>query len=132
MVRRPPSAPLHLFTGIRRLAIRPGEGTRTAIMSAGGTATITVGPDALITWYVSYVSLETSTGAADASTCQVQVGPAGQGINPSGQSYAGGGDIVSLGGRALKPGEYITLTWSGGHPGDQAIATVYGDQDILT
>jgi len=130
-IRRPPVAPLHQFTSVMRVAIRPGEGTRTAVVSGAGTATVTIGPDALITWYVAYVSISTTTGAADSSTCQVQVGPAGHGINPSGQSYSGGGDVVSLGGRALKPGEYITLAWSGGKPADLAIATVYGDQDIL-
>ena len=131
MIRRPPVAPLHLFAKTLRVAIRPGEGTRTAKVSGAGTATVTIGPDALITWYVAYVAISTTTGAADSSTCQVQVGPAGHGINPSGQSYNGGGDVVSLGGRAMKPGEYITLSWAGGNPGDLAIATVTGDQDIL-
>ena len=130
-IRRPPSAPIEQFTTVRRLAIRPGEGTGTAIVSAAGTAQVTLGPEALNTWYVSYVSIATTTGANDTSTCQVQVGPATSGINPSGTAYNGGGDTVSLGGRALKLGEYITLTWTGGNPGDQAIATVYGDQDIL-
>lgn len=132
MVRRPPSAPVTAFTGVRRVAIRPGEGTKTALVSAGGSATVTIGPDALITWYVDYVAISTTSGANDSSTCAATVGPYFHGIVPTGQSYVGGGDVVSLGGRALRPGEYITLIWSGGKPGDQAIATVYGSQDILT
>lgn len=130
-IRRPPSAPVTAFTKTLRVAIRPGEGTKTALVSAAGTAQITLGPEALTTWYVNYVSIETTTGANDSSTCAAQVGPVSHGINPTGQSYVGGGDTISLGGRALRPGEYITLTWSGGNPGDQAIATLYGDQDVL-
>ena len=129
---RPPSAPIHQFTSVRRVAIRPGEGTGTATVSAAGSATITLGPDALITWYVDYVAISTTSGAADSSTCAATVGPAGHGLVPTGQSYVGGGDVISLGGRALRPGEYITLVWSGAKTADQAIATVYGSQDILT
>lgn len=132
MIRRPPSPPVTAFTQVRRVAIRPGEGTKTATVSGAGSATVTLGPDALITWYVDYVSIQTTSGAADSSTCAATVGPVFHGIVPTGQSYAGGGDVISLGGRALRPGEYITLVWSGGKSGDQAVATVYGSQDILT
>lgn len=131
MIRRPPSAPLAMFTGIRRLAIRPGEGTATAIVPGTGTVQLALGPQALTTWYLTYVAISTTTGANDTSTCQIQVGAFGAGINPSGTAYQGGGDVVSLGGRALKPGEYVVLVWTGAHPGDQAIATCYGVQDIL-
>lgn len=131
MIRRPPVAPVTQFRGVRRVAIRPGEGTGTATISAAGTAKITLGPAALITWYVSYVSISTTSGANDSSTCSVTLGPATNGIVPGGQSYVGGGDTISLGGRALRPGEYITLQWSGGNQGDLAIATVNGEQDIL-
>jgi hypothetical protein len=132
MVRRPPVAPVTQFTQVRRVAIRPGEGTRTAIVSASGTARIVLGPEALCTWYVDYVSISTTTGANDISTCAVTLGPATNGIVPGGQSYVGGGDTISLGGRAIRPGEYITLQWSQGHSGDLAIATVNGVQDVLT
>lgn len=131
MIRRPPVAPVTHFQHVRRVAIRPGEGTKTAIVSGTGAAAIVLGPDALITWYVDYVSISTTTGANDISTCAVTLGPATNGIVPGGQSYVGGGDTVSLGGRALRPGEYITLRWSNGHSGDLAIATVNGEQDIL-
>lgn len=131
MIRRPPVAPVSAFTGTRTVSIRPGEGSKSAVVSAAGSATLTLGPDALITWYVDYVSISTTSGAADSSTCAAQVGPAFHGIVPGGQSYNGGGDVISMGGRALRPGEFITLIWSGGKTGDQAIATVYGSQDIL-
>lgn len=132
MIRRPPSAPVHQFTSVRRVAIRGGEGTKTATVSAAGSATISLGPEAMITWYVDYVAIQTTSGANDSSTCAATVGPVGHGLVPTGQSYVGGGDVISLGGRAMRPGEYITMVWSGGKSGDQAIATVYGSQDILT
>jgi len=131
-IRRPPVAPVTHFQQVRRIAIRPGEGTKTAIVSAAGTAKITLGPEALITWYVDYVSISTTAGANDISTCAVTLGPATNGIVPGGQSYVGGGDTISLGGRAIRPGEYITLQWSGGVTGNLAIATVNGVQDVLT
>jgi hypothetical protein len=130
-IRRPAVRPVTSFTKTQRLAIRPGEGTLTATVSAAGTALLALGPDALITWYLSYVSISTTTGVNDNSTCTVQVGPYGTGINPAGVGYSGGGDTISLGGRALKPGEYVVMAWAGGNPGDLAIATAYGDQDIL-
>lgn len=133
-IRRPVTAPIFAFQKTQRVAIRQGEGTKTATVTGAagaGTATVTIGPEALITWYVDYVSISTTSGANDTSTCSATVGPVAHGIVPTGQSYNGGGDVVSLGGRAMRPGEYITLTWSGANPGDQAIATVYGAQDIL-
>lgn len=127
----PPRATLADYSAVTSLPIRAGEGTGTAIVTIAGTAIVQLGPDALTTWYVSYCAISTSTGAADASTCQVVIGPAGAGIVPGGQSYAGGGDSVSLGGTTLKPGNYVIALWSGGHPGDTATMTIYGDQDIL-
>lgn len=131
MIRRPPVAPIHQFGKTMKVAIRPGEGTKTAIVSAAGSATISIGPEALTTWYVDYVAISTTTGAADPSTVAAQVGPASHGIVPTGQSYSGGGDVISLGGRALRPGDYITMVWSGAKTGDTAVATVYGSQDVL-
>lgn len=132
MIRRPPVAPVSAFTRPVRLAIRPGEGTLTAVVPASGTVQLALGPDALITWYVTYVAISTTLGAADSSTCAASVGPYAAGINPAGQAYNGGGDVISMAGRALKPGEYINLVWSGATPGNLAIATVYGDQVVLT
>lgn len=131
MIRRPPVAPIAQFGKTMKVAIRPGEGTKTAKVSAAGSATISIGPEALTTWYVDYVAIQTTTGANDVSTVAAAVGPAAHGIVPTGQSYNGGGDVVSLGGRALRPGDYITLVWSGAVSGDTAVATVYGSQDVL-
>lgn len=130
-IMRPQTAPLSSYTSVQRLAIRPGEGTSTVTVPGSGTVHISLGPEALNTWYVTHCVISTTTGAADTSTCAVQLGPVAQGIVPGGQSYAGGGDSVSLGGRVLRPGEYVTAIWSGANPGDLATLTIYGEQDIL-
>jgi hypothetical protein len=132
-IRRPDSAPLEAFDQQLTQQIRPGEGTATGIVPAGGEITLQLGPDGLSTWYVSYVAISTTTGALDTSTAAVATGPAvTTGLVPAGQAYNGGGDSVGLAGAVLTPGEYVIVTWTGGHPGDQATMRVYGNQTILT
>lgn len=130
-VYRPVTADVADYGGLVRVPIRPGEGTAAKTVPASGTVTIALGPDALNTWYVSHCVISTTTGALDTSTCALQLGPYTGGVVPGGQSYAGGGDTVSLGGRQLKPGEYVTAVWSGAKTGDTATLTVYGVQDVL-
>lgn len=130
-VLRPPSEPLRSFQRLARLAIRGGEGTGTAAISAAGTAAVRLGPDGLTTWYVSHVVVSSTLGAADPSSVQAQVGSAVQGIVPGGTSYSGGGDTIGMGGAVLRAGEYVSLLWSGGTTGTVVTATVYGEQDIL-
>ena len=132
-IRRPPSAPLAAFTRLLTQQIRPGEGTLTGTIPASGELTLQLGPDGLATWYVSYVTISTTTGINDNSTAAVTTGPAvSQGIVPAGFAYSGGGDSVSLNGAALAPGEYVIVTWAGANPGDQAIMRVYGNAQVLT
>lgn len=132
-IYRPPSAPLAAFTGLLTLQIRPGEGTVTGVVPASGAITLLAGPEALSTWYVTYVAISTTTGALDTSTAAVTTGPAvAAGIVPAGQAYSGGGDQVPLGGAALAPGEYVIVTWSGAKPGDLAVMRVYGNAQVLT
>jgi hypothetical protein len=132
-IRRPPSAPLSAFTQLLTQQIRPGEGTVTGVIPASGQLTLLAGPDGLSTWYVSYVAISTTTGALDTSTAAVETGPAvTSGIVPAGTAYNGGGDSVGLAGAVLAPGEYVIVTWSGAHPGDQAVMRVYGNQQVLT
>lgn len=132
-LRRPASPPVQAFSAVFTQQIRPGEGTATGTVPASGAITLYAGPDGLTTWYVSYVAIRTTTGAADLSTAAASIGPAGGGgIVPAGQGYAGGGDSISLGGAALGPGEYVVVTWSGAKPGDTATMTVFGTQQVLT
>jgi hypothetical protein len=129
-ITRPRTASLEDYRGLQRFAIRTGEGTASGIIPMSGQLTLSIGPDGLNVWYVVYAAIATTSGAADVSTAQVSVGPIGAGLAPGGQSYAGGGDSVGLGNQALRPGDYVSVTWSGGTPGDTAMVTVYGVQDV--
>lgn len=132
-IQRPMSLPVQAFTKLLMQQLRAGEGTRSGVVPASGVLTLLAGPEGLATWYVSYVAISTTTGANDVSTAAVTIGPAvATGIVPAGQAYAGGGDSVGLGGAQLAPGEYVIVTWTGAHPGDLAIMTVYGNQQVLT
>jgi hypothetical protein len=137
-IRRPASPGVGQYSGLSRTPIRPNEGSGRATVAANGTAVIHLGPDALTTWYVSHCSVKTTTGAADASTAQIVVGPipSGPGASvdfaaPGGTTYAGGGDTVGLGQQVLRPGDFVSAYWSGAVPGDTATLTLYGQQDIL-
>ena len=129
-IRRPATAPLSAYQQLTTVAIRTGEGTAVTEVNAAGQARASVGPEGLNTWYVTYAAISTTTGAADTSTAGAVIGPIGAGLAPGGQSYAGGGDSIGLGNQVLRPGDYVTVIWSGGVPGDQAVMTVFGSQDI--
>lgn len=130
-VRRPHSVPIQDYTGRRRTPIPNGYGTGT--ISASGAATVTVGPQGLGTvWYPQNAAIMTTTGANDASTCQLYVGPLSALQLINGTSYAGGGDSIGLGVPPLTPGYFIVAVWAGGHTGDTASLAVYGAQDTLT
>jgi hypothetical protein len=120
------------YGSMARVAIRYGEGTATGLVAADGALTLSVGPDGLNVWYVTYAAISTTSGAADTSTAAVIVGPISAGLVPGGQSYAGGGDSVGLGSQRLAPGDFVTVVWTGGNPGDTAFLTVYGAQDVPT
>ena len=126
---RPATVGQEQYTQKVRGQLQGGYGT--AIVSGSGSATVTVGPTGVGTvWYVQQVSINTATGAADASTCAVYWGPMGGLTLIGSQSYAGGGD--SLGGTwQLFPGMFIVAKWSGGHAGDLAALTISGLQDLL-
>jgi len=131
-IMRPASAPMAAYSALLMQQIRPGEGSKTGVVPGSGKITLELGPDGLSTWYVSYVAISTTTGAADTSTATAQTGPAvTTGLVPAGQSYAGGGDSINLGGAALVPGDYIIVTWAGAKPGDQAFIRAYGNQQVL-
>lgn len=132
-ILRPASVPVEAFSKLLTVQIRPGEGTKSGTIPGSGKLTLLNGPEGLATWYVSFVAISTTTGALDSSTAAVTTGPAvAQGIVPAGQAYAGGGASVGLSGAQLAPGEYVIVTWEGANPGDLAIMTVYGNQQVLT
>jgi hypothetical protein len=120
------------FASTQRMAIRTGEGTASGVVPASGGITLSVGPSGLNVWYASYVAIATTVGADDPSTAALVIGPISAGLAPGGQSYAGGGDSIGLGGQRLAPGDYVTIAWSLATPGSTAFMTVFGAQDVPT
>lgn len=127
--RRTITIPMEEYTGHVRTPIANGYG---AAIVAGGTATVTVGPQGVGTkWYPQNAAISTTTGANDTSTCTLFLAPASQPQLIIGQSYAGGGDSVGLGVPPLVAGYFIIAVWKGAHNGDLATLAVYGTQDAL-
>jgi hypothetical protein len=102
------------------------------VISGGGTGTVRIGPTGLGTrWYLTQANVQTTTGPNDASTVALYLGLQVQANLLGGTSYAGGQDTIGLHVRPLTPGDLIIAVWTGGHPGDTATLTLYGDQDVL-
>ena len=129
-VRRPVALPVEAFTRVRRAQIG-NNGIAGGVISAGGAATVTVGPQGYGTrWYPNQVALATQSGAADASTATGYLNVVG----PGGflfQSYAGGGDQPGIAVPEMQPGDLIYVVWAGGHPGDWCQVAVIGPMDVL-
>ena len=131
-IGRPRSVAPENFTTQVIQQIRPGEGSKSAVVPASGTVTVSLGPEGLAQWAITYVAISSAKGVSDPSVAYCAIGPAGGGgIGPAGTGYAGGGDTISLGGALLMCGEYVFVTWSGATPGEQVIARVYGNQQVL-
>lgn len=108
------------------------NGQATGTIPAGGSVTLQIGPAGVGTvWYPSSVNISTSLGAADNSTCAVYIGFIAAQNLQGGQSYAGGGDTVSLSVPDLSAGQLIIAVWSGGTPGSIAAINVLGTMDAL-
>ena len=130
--QRATAVPQQLFRPLVRAPIATGVGTAT--VSGAGSATVSVGPSGTGTrWYPKKGDIDTTTGANDASTCQIFIGPSVVANDQlgAGQSYLGGGDTFGLSGEMLQPGEFVTAVWTGGKPGDTATLRVTGDQVVM-
>jgi hypothetical protein len=102
-------------------------------IGGGGSGTVRLGPTGLGTrWYLTQANVQTTTGPNDTSTVALYLGAQVQANLLGGTSYAGGQDTIGLHVRPLTPGDLITAVWTGGHAGDLATLTLYGDQDVLT
>jgi hypothetical protein len=136
MVRRsvlPYSAPHRTFTAAAEVPLGP-YGFAQGTITAGGTLTLAVGPQAAGTaWELAQAAISTATGAADTSTCAIYAQPYGPASAQwlVGQSYAGGGDQVGLAGVRVVRGEYVVAVWSGAHPGDVATLILSGTMRAL-
>lgn len=106
-------------------------GTVTAGLR-GSSLTLTTGPQGLGTiWYPAQVTLSTTTGVLDTSTALVFLGIGGVPTMQVASVFSGNG-VAALAVPSMQPGEFIIVTWTGGHPGDTASMNVIGSMDALT
>jgi hypothetical protein len=102
------------------------------VINGSGIAQLQLGPSGIgQRWRATYCQIATSTGANDASTCSIYLGPLAIGPLVGGQSYAGGGDSVGLPGAVMQPGDFLWALWTGGTPGAIASLAIYGDMSAL-
>lgn len=128
---RPPTPPQTAYT---QQATAPvgNQGIASTVVSASGTAQVSVGPQGIGTrWYPQQATVSTSSGAADSSTCTIYLGLIGVQAAVVGQSYAGGGDTIGLAVPLMQPGDLLIAVWTGAKTGDQATIRIIGDQDVL-
>lgn len=101
-------------------------------ISAAGAATLSVGPaGAGNVWYPASVTIQTTSGVNDASTCLIYLGPAGVAVTLQATLYPGGFGTASLAIPSMTPGQYIIAVWSGGKNGDVCSINVTGVMDSV-
>lgn len=141
---RPVSTPQGAYQ--RQTPMMPIVGGYAAVtLDISGSGRAFCGPQGVGTiWYPQSVAINTTSGAADNSTCTLYLSPMlSHDLNGllfvqdlqnqiGGQSYAGGGDTIGLSVPPMRNGYYIMAIWSGGTEGDIASFQVYGYQTALT
>jgi hypothetical protein len=128
---RPPVIPVGRYTQpITGVPLTGGQGQ--AVVSSGGAATVSVGPQGLgNVWYPASATIQTTSGVNDASTCNLYLGPAGVPVTLLATLYPGGTGTAGLATPPLSPGQYLIAVWSGGNPGDHASLNVVGTMDSI-
>ena len=107
-------------------------GQAQGLISAAGAATLSVGPSgAGNIWYPASVTILTTSGVNDTSTCQVYLGPAGVAVALQATLYPGGYGTASLAIPSMTPGQYLIAVWSGGKSGDVCSVNVTGTMDSV-
>jgi hypothetical protein len=131
-----PMTPTPIQAYTRRLLDVPLTGGQAqAAVPAGGVLALQTGPQGLGTiWYPSQVTVSTSTGPLDGSTCLVYLGYPGPGtpVTLVGTVFPGGGGTVALAVPPMIPGQILQAVWTGANPGDIAAINVTGTMDALT
>ncbi len=124
--------PVQLYrTPVTGLPLTGGQGQ--AVISAGGIASVTVGPQGLGNiWYPAQVTVSTTSGINDNSTCLVYLGSQGVPVTLLGTIFPGGAGTLGLAIPNMSPGQYLIAQWSGGKTGDVAAINVIGTMDALS
>jgi hypothetical protein len=101
-------------------------------ISAAGAASLSVGPaGAGNVWYPASITILTTTGVNDFSTCSIYLGPAGVPVTLIATLFPGGTGTASLAIPSMTPGQYIIAVWAGGHSGDVCSINVVGTMDSV-
>ena len=107
-------------------------GQAQGIIGGTGAATLSVGPaGAGNIWYPASITILTTTGINDFSTCSVYLGPAGVPVTLIATLFPGGTGTASLAIPSMAPGQYIIAVWSGGHAGDICSINIVGTMDSV-
>jgi hypothetical protein len=103
-----------------------------SISQAASPLTLQAGPQGLgTTWYPAQITLSTTTGALDTSTALVYLGIGGVPTQLVATVFSGNG-TAAVAVPSMQPGEFIIVTWAGGHVGDNASFNIIGTMDALT
>jgi hypothetical protein len=123
--------PMRVYTQpVTSVPLTGGQAQGT--VSAAGAATLSVGPSgAGNVWYPSSVTILTTTGINDSSTCSVYLGPAGIPVTLLATIFPGGYGTASLAVPSMTPGQYLIAQWSGGHAGDTCSMNITGTMDSV-
>jgi hypothetical protein len=107
-------------------------GQAQGLISAAGAATLSVGPaGAGNVWYPASVTILTTSGVNDSSTCSIYLGPAGVAVTLQATLFPGGTGTASLAIPSMTPGQYLIAVWSGGKSGDVCSINVSGTMDSV-
>jgi hypothetical protein len=118
------------------LTVGPTNGTSgvvyTGTITGQGSATVSVGPQGLgNAWYPASMTVSTTSGVLDTSTCNVYLGPAGFPVTLLGTIYPGGFGTAGFALPSLTPGQYLIAQWTGAKAGDVAAVNVVGTMDSV-
>jgi hypothetical protein len=126
------AAPLPIGAYVSQVTRVPlNDGQAQSIVPGSGSLTLTVGPSGLGTvWYPAAVTVFTTTGILDTSSCSIYAGPAGLQVPTTLLgTVSGGGSVLAMGLPPLPVGWYLTAVWSGAVPGDLAAINITGSKD---
>lgn len=125
---RPPVLNVRQYQRVTGVPLQPGSGQ--AVVS-GGAASVSLGPSGLGNiWYPTQITVATTTGPLDTSTCSVYLGPSTSGATLLGQVFSGNG-VLAAALPPIQPGEFLIASWSAAHNGDTVLMNIQGTMDAL-
>lgn len=130
---RIPRPPVTEYTQVAD-GIPLGDGQGQAVV-ASNAAQVQIGPQGLGTvWYPAQVTVSTTTGVLDTSSCDIYVGPGPVLVrtNLMGTVFPAGRGVLAVALPPMPVGWFLTAVWSGAKNGDIAAVNVTGSKRALT